>query len=55
MGIGMAFQCQINSNLGNSSTTSNIDEELTKLHHSVHHGADAGRDLSTGGDIPVIR
>ena len=26
MGIGIAFNCKINSNIGNSATTSNIDE-----------------------------
>src|SRR6202047_1850496 len=55
MGIGIAFKCKINSNIGNSATTSNIDEELKKLHHSVHYGADTAMDLSTGGDIPTIR
>src|SRR5216117_1268748 len=55
MGIGIAFRCKINANIGNSATTSNIDEELKKLHHSVHYGADTVMDLSTGGDIPVIR
>src|SRR5207245_2556052 len=30
-------------------------EELKKLHHAVHYGADTVMDLSTGGDIPVIR
>ena len=55
MGIGIAFNCKINSNIGNSATTSDIDEELKKLHHSVHYGADTVMDLSTGGDIPTIR
>src|SRR6516165_448700 len=55
MGIGIACRCKINANIGNSSTTSNIDEELKKLHHSVHYGADTVMDLSTGGDIPTIR
>ena len=55
MGIGIAFKCKINSNIGNSATTSNIAEELKKLHHSVHYGADTVMDLSTGGDIPAIR
>src|SRR5258706_6635439 len=55
MGIGVAFKCKINSNIGNSATTSNIDEELKKLHHSVHYGADTVMDLSTGGDIARIR
>ncbi|HXN22265.1 MAG TPA: phosphomethylpyrimidine synthase ThiC [Candidatus Dormibacteraeota bacterium] len=55
MGIGIAFKCKINANIGNSATTSNIDEELKKLHHSVHYGSDTVMDLSTGGDIPKIR
>jgi len=55
MGIGIAFKCKINANIGNSATTSNIDEELKKLHHAVHYGADTVMDLSTGGDIPTIR
>jgi len=55
MGIGIAFKCKINANIGNSATTSNIDEELKKLHHSVHYGADTVMDLSTGGEIPKIR
>ena len=55
MGIGVAFFCKINANIGNSATTSNIDEELEKLHRSVHYGSDTVMDLSTGGDIPMIR
>src|SRR5206468_9926985 len=55
MGIGIALKCKINANIGNSSTTSNIAEELKKLHHSVHYGADTVMDLSTGGEIPKIR
>src|SRR4030088_2839216 len=55
MGIGVSSKCKINANIGNSATTSNIDEELKKLHHAVHYGADTVMDLSTGGDIPTIR
>ncbi len=55
MGIGIAFKCKINANIGNSATTSNIDEELKKLHHAVHYGSDTVMDLSTGGQIPTIR
>src|SRR5213595_1436253 len=55
MAIGIATKCKINANIGNSATSSNIDEELKKLHHAVHYGADTVMDLSTGGDIPVIR
>src|ERR1700690_761356 len=31
MCIGIASKCKINANFGNSSTTSNIEEELEKL------------------------
>ncbi len=55
MCIGIASKCKINANIGNSSTTSNIDEELAKLQYSVKYGADTVMDLSTGGDIPEIR
>src|SRR6266481_7539323 len=55
MCIGIASGCKINSNIGNSATTSNIDEELEKLRYSVRFGADTLMDLSTGGDIPRIR
>jgi phosphomethylpyrimidine synthase len=55
MCIGVAARCKINANIGNSATTSNIDQELEKLHASVHFGADTVMDLSTGGDIHEIR
>jgi len=55
MCIGVASLCKINANIGNSAITSNIDEELKKLHTSVHYGADTVMDLSTGGDIHKIR
>jgi phosphomethylpyrimidine synthase len=55
MCIGVASNCKINANIGNSSTTSNIDEELAKLRYSIKYGADTVMDLSTGGDIPRIR
>ena len=51
MGIGVAFCCKINANIGNSATTSNVSEELEKLHRAVHYGSDTVMDLSTGGDI----
>lgn len=55
MAIGVASKCKINANIGNSATTSNIDEEIEKLRYSVKYGADTIMDLSTGGDIPAIR
>ena len=55
MCIGIASRCKINANIGNSATTSNIDEELDKLRYAVQFGSDTVMDLSTGGDIPEIR
>jgi phosphomethylpyrimidine synthase len=55
MGIGIASKCKINANIGNSATTSNIQEELEKLSYSVKFGADTVMDLSTGAGIHDIR
>ena len=55
MCIGIASSCKINSNIGNSAVTSDIEGELEKLHTSVHYGADTVMDLSTGKDIDKIR
>jgi phosphomethylpyrimidine synthase len=55
MAIGIAARCKINANIGNSAVTSNIEEELEKLHMAVHFGADTVMDLSTGKDIDAIR
>jgi len=55
MTIGVESLCKINANIGNSAITSNVDEELRKLHIAVHYGADTVMELSTGGDIPMIR
>src|SRR5690348_2587074 len=55
MGIGVASLCKINANIGNSAVTSEIGDELNKLHTAVHYGADTVMDLSTGGNIHEIR
>ena len=55
MAIGVASVCKINANIGNSAITSNVQEELRKLHTAVHFGADTVMDLSTGGGIHEIR
>ncbi len=55
MAIGVAAKCKINANIGNSSTTSDIEGELEKLRYSLKYYADTVMDLSTGGDIPRIR
>ncbi len=55
MAIGINSRCKINANIGNSAVTSNIEQELEKLHQSVHYGADTVMDLSTGGNLNEIR
>ncbi|MBX7106791.1 MAG: phosphomethylpyrimidine synthase ThiC, partial [Gemmataceae bacterium] len=55
MGIGIALNCKINANIGNSAVTGTADDELEKLHTAVHLGADTVMDLSTGGNIDTIR
>ena len=55
MAIGINSKCKINANIGNSAVTSNIEQELEKLHQSVHYGADTVMDLSTGGHLNEIR
>jgi len=55
MAIGIGFNCKINANIGNSAITSNVENELKKLHTAVHLGSDTVMDLSTGGNINSIR
>jgi phosphomethylpyrimidine synthase len=55
MGIGVAALCKINANIGNSAVTSEVEQELEKLHTAIHYGADTVMDLSTGGGIDGIR
>src|SRR6202050_219222 len=55
MAIGVASLCKINANIGNCAVTSEVNEELKKLHTAVHYGADTVMDLSTGGNIHEIR
>ena len=53
--IGREFSTKVNANIGNSETTSDLEEELEKLHTAVHHGADTVMDLGTGSDLDRIR
>ena len=48
MCIGVASRCKINSNIGNSAVTSEIEQELEKLDYSIKYGGDTVMDLSTG-------
>jgi phosphomethylpyrimidine synthase len=55
MAIGLAAKCKINANIGNSSLSSTIETEMEKLRICLRYGADAVMDLSTGGDLNLIR
>jgi phosphomethylpyrimidine synthase len=55
MAIGKRFRVKINANIGNSATTSSIDEEVEKLDWSIRWGADTVMDLSTGPKIHETR
>ena len=53
--IGRNFLVKINGNIGNSSTTSSIEEEVEKLQWATRWGADTIMDLSTGKNIHKTR
>ncbi|MEG1685051.1 MAG: phosphomethylpyrimidine synthase ThiC [Bacteroides sp.] len=53
--IGRNFLVKINTNLGNSATTSGIEEEVEKSVWSCHWGGDTLMDLSTGKNIHETR
>ena len=53
--IGRNFLVKINANIGNSATTSSIDEEVEKAVWACRWGADTIMDLSTGKNIHETR
>jgi len=53
--IGRNFLVKINANIGNSETTSSIEEEVEKMVWACRWGADTVMDLSTGANIPETR
>jgi phosphomethylpyrimidine synthase len=55
MAIGLRARVKINANIGNSPTTSSLDEEVDKLRLSERWGADTVMDLSTGKRIDETR
>jgi phosphomethylpyrimidine synthase len=54
-GIGRGLKTKVNANLGTSSDFGDLDTELEKLRVAIKYRADTVMDLSTGGDIAVIR
>jgi phosphomethylpyrimidine synthase len=55
MAIGLRARVKINANIGNSPTSSSLDEEVDKLTIAEHWGADTVMDLSTGKRIDETR
>lgn len=53
--IGRNFLVKINGNIGNSSVTSSIEEEVEKMTWGTRWGADTIMDLSTGKNIHETR
>nr|WP_320058576.1 phosphomethylpyrimidine synthase ThiC [uncultured Bacteroides sp.] len=53
--IGRNFLVKINTNIGNSATSSSIEEEVEKAVWSCHWGGDTLMDLSTGPNIHETR
>ena len=53
--IGKNFLVKINTNIGNSATTSGIEEEVEKSVWSCYWGGDTLMDLSTGENIHETR
>ena len=54
-GIGQGLKTKVNANIGTSMDCASVDNELAKLRAAVDAGADAVMDLSTGGDLRVVR
>jgi phosphomethylpyrimidine synthase len=53
--LGRNFLVKINANIGNSATTSSIEEEVEKAVWACRWGADNIMDLSTGNNIHETR
>jgi phosphomethylpyrimidine synthase len=54
-GIGEGLLIKVNSNIGTSSDHIDVEEEMAKVKVSIEAGADTVMDLSTGGDVDLIR
>jgi len=54
-GIGCGLRTKVNANIGTSKDRPDLGQEMEKLHAALEAGADTVMDLSTGGDINLIR
>ncbi|MFW5808317.1 MAG: phosphomethylpyrimidine synthase ThiC [Spirochaetota bacterium] len=55
VGIGEGLTTKVNANIGTSPESYNIDKEIEKLKTAVDAGAHSIMDLSTGGDLTLVR
>ncbi|HNQ55390.1 MAG TPA: phosphomethylpyrimidine synthase ThiC [Methanothrix sp.] len=55
MGVGEALSVKVNVNVGTSQSLDSPEAEVEKAHAAVAAGADAVMDLSTGGDLDLVR
>lgn len=55
LGIGKGLKTKVNANIGTSRDIKELDCELEKLDVAIKAGADAIMDLSTGGDVDLVR
>ncbi|MCZ7382589.1 MAG: phosphomethylpyrimidine synthase ThiC [Candidatus Methanoperedens sp.] len=55
MGIGKLMSTKINANVGTSRDYVDIEAEVIKAETAEKYGADTIMDLSTGGDLDLIR
>lgn len=53
--VGEGMGIKVNVNLGTSRDMPEMEKEFEKLDIALRYGADAVMDLSTGGDIDIIR
>ncbi len=54
-GIGKGLKTKVNANIGTSEDFADIEQEIKKAKIAEISGADTIMDLSTGGDIDLIR
>lgn len=55
VGIGKGLRTKVNANIGTSTDYQDIANEVAKARVAVEVGADTIMDLSTGGDLALIR
>jgi len=55
VGIGKGMRTKVNVNIGNSTLSNNLEDEIKKAKVAVKHHADTIMDLSDGGDVGLFR